>query len=109
LNKGTGPSNEAREQIKRAVMERLSLRAIERIFNVSRQRVNAYVLEWVAQLPALEASLVDAQLDDVLELDELWSFVLHKGQQRWLWVALCRRTRQIVACYIGDRSQARLC
>lgn len=28
----------------------------------------------------------------------------HKGQKRWLWVALCRRTRQVVAYVIGDRS-----
>ena len=42
---------------------------------------------------------------DVLELDELWSFVGKKTQEVWLWVALCRRTRQIVAYTIGDRSQ----
>ena len=42
---------------------------------------------------------------DVLELDELWSFVGKKTQEVWLWIALCRRTRQIVAYTIGDRSQ----
>ena len=36
---------------------------------------------------------------------ELWSFVAKKTQECWLWTALCRRTRQIVACTIGDRSQ----
>jgi insertion element IS1 protein InsB len=41
----------------------------------------------------------------VLELDELWSFVAAKVNECWLWVALCRRTRQIVAYTIGDRSQ----
>ena len=35
----------------------------------------------------------------------------HGGSERltqecWLWLALCRRTRQIVAYTIGDRSQA---
>ena len=42
---------------------------------------------------------------DVLELDELWSFVQKKDQECWLWVSLCRRTRQIVAYTISDRSQ----
>ena len=42
---------------------------------------------------------------DALELDELWSFVQKKSQQCWLWVALCRRTRQIVSYTIADRSQ----
>ena len=101
--------DEHREQIKRAVLERLSLRAIERIFNIARPTINAHVLEWVAALPSLEDTLLAAELEDILELDELWSFVLNKGQQRWLWVALCRRTRQIVAYYIGDRSQASCC
>ena len=41
----------------------------------------------------------------MLELDELWSFVQSKAQEVWLWIALCRRTRQIVAYAIGDRSQ----
>ena len=41
-----------------------------------------------------------------LELDELWSFVLKEAQKRWIWIALCRPTRQVVAYVIGDRSQA---
>ena len=41
----------------------------------------------------------------MLELDELWSFVCKKAAKRWLWIALCRRTRQIVAFVIGDRSE----
>ena len=42
---------------------------------------------------------------DVLELDELWSFVSQKSDKRWVWIALCRRTRQIVAYHIGDRDE----
>ena len=38
------------------------------------------------------------------ELDELWSFVIRKVNQAWLWLALCRRTRQVIAYAIGDRS-----
>ena len=39
-------------------------------------------------------------------MDELWSFVLKKARKRWIWIALCRATRQVVAYVIGDRSQA---
>ena len=56
------------------------------------------------QLPALEETLVEVQ-DPVLELDELWSFVLKKAGKRWIWIALCRQTRQVVAYVIGDRSE----
>jgi IS1 family transposase len=38
-------------------------------------------------------------------LDEWWSFVLKKDQQAWIWIAFCRKTRQIVAYAIGDRSE----
>ncbi len=42
----------------------------------------------------------------MLELDELWSFVARRKNKRWVWLALCRRTRQIVAYAVGDRSEA---
>ncbi len=47
-----------------------------------------------------------AKLEDVLEADEMWSFVQEKWNERWLWTILCRRTRQIAAFVIGDRSEA---
>ena len=49
-------------------------------------------------------TLLPSRSGDVLELDELWSFVGSKANTLWLWVALCRRTRQIVAWTLGDRS-----
>lgn len=56
-------------------------------------------------IPAIKATLLAVEPDDRLELDELWSFVLKKVNTRWLWIALCRRTRQVVAFVIGDRSE----
>ena len=41
----------------------------------------------------------------LLELDEWWSFVLKKTNKAWIWIALCRKTRQVVAYAIGDRSE----
>lgn len=35
----------------------------------------------------------------------MWSFVLKRQNKRWIWLALCRRTRQVVAYAIGDRSE----
>ena len=35
----------------------------------------------------------------------MWSFVLRKANKKWLWLALCRRTRQIVAYAIGCRGE----
>lgn len=58
-----------------------------------------------SQLPPLAKTLISSQAEDILELDELWSFVGQKANKRWIWIALCRRTRQIVSYFIGDRSQ----
>ena len=58
------------------------------------------------QLPEIKDLLLPAESGDVLELDEIWSLVFKKAHTRWLWTALCRRTRQIVAFVIGDRSKA---
>ena len=54
-------------------------------------------------------TLLPAENGDVLELDELWSFVGRKTSQLWLWVALCRRTRQVVGWTLGDRSLQGAC
>jgi IS1 family transposase len=58
------------------------------------------------RLPALSTTLVPAQAGDELELDEMWTWVLRRKNKRWLWLALCRRTRQIVAYAIGCRGAA---
>ena len=41
-----------------------------------------------------------------LELDELWSFVTRKTNKVWIWLAICRKTRQVVAYALGDRDAA---
>ena len=50
-------------------------------------------------------TLLPSEEGDVPELDELWSFVQAKAQTLWLWVALCRSTRQIVGWSLGGRSE----
>lgn len=105
LQAQTGYATRVREQVKRAVIERLSLRGIERIFGLSRRTVSRWLAQWISQVPAIASNLLPAQAEDVLELDELWSFVGRKTEERWLWLALCRRTRQVVAYWLGDRSE----
>lgn len=83
----------------------MSMRGVERVFAVSRNRLAEWLIEESESLPSLSATLAEAQEDDILELDEMWSFVLKKSNKRWIWLALCRRTRQIVASVIGDRSE----
>lgn len=41
-----------------------------------------------------------------VQMDELWSFVDHKGEKQWVWPRLDAQTREIVGVHIGDRSAA---
>ena len=95
-----------KKQVLKAYRERMSLRGIERVFGVCRQTVMQWLQTHLQNLPTLPETLSPAQPTDVLELDEAWSFVGKKSEKRWLWTALCRRTSQIVAFVIGDRSEA---
>ena len=102
LKPQTAHSEQDKETILKACQERMSLRGVQRVFKVSHQTVARWIKDYVCGLPLLIDTLLPAHTDDVLELDELWSFVYKKSQKQWLWIALCRRTRQIVAFYIGD-------
>lgn len=92
-------------QIVRSFRERLSLRGICRVFKISEASVFEKFNVHSRHLPDLKHSIAPARLDDVIELDELWSFCTNKDHKQWVWTAICRRTRQIVAYMIGDRSQ----
>ena len=50
-------------------------------------------------------TLFPAKTNDIVEFDELWSFVQSKAQRVWVWIALCRRTKQVVAFHLGGRTK----
>ncbi|HEY4386498.1 MAG TPA: IS1 family transposase [Ktedonobacteraceae bacterium] len=79
---------------------------VARIFAMARPTIVEWLKAHVQNLPDVKETLLPATPDDVLELDEIWSFVRKKDQTRWVWMAMCRRTRHIVAFAIGDRSKA---
>ena len=105
LNPKARYSQVEKAQVLKAYQERASMRGIRRIFGVVPQTLLRWIKAALEKLPSLVQTLTKARCDDVLELDELWSFVLKKSNKRWIWIALCRRTRQVVAYYIGDRSE----
>ena len=94
-----------KEQILSAYYERSSMRGIQRTFGVSRPTLISWLKKDEAS-PKLEETLLPVELEDVLEADEMWSFVYEKWNKRWRWTVMCRRTRQMIAFVIGDRSEA---
>ena len=39
------------------------------------------------------------------EIDEMQSFVGKKANKQWIWIAMDRGSRQIIAFHVGDRSR----
>ena len=50
--------------------------------------------------------IVDIQKVDDAELDEMWSYVGSKENQRWLWHAIDHGSGEILAYTFGDRKDA---
>ncbi len=88
--------------------ERISLEAICRIMEIKPHQLYRYMDELYEEVPEdLACSIADEAQIDLVEVygeaDELWSFVACKTNKQWLWLALDRNSRQVVALFIGDR------
>ena len=66
-----------------------------------------------ADLEALQVDIVkvderqEASSDDLeVEMDEMWSYVGSKANQRWLWHAIDRATGTVLAYVLGRRQDA---
>jgi len=44
-------------------------------------------------------------LSNLIYARSLWSFVGKKSQKQWIWLALDRKTREIVGVFLGNRSR----
>jgi len=101
-------SEEKQDLIKSLLLERISLRGICRVLKVSLawliDFVESLYLTTAADLNFVEPVGVEIEIF-CIEADEIWSFVGKRANKRWVWLVLERRTRQIVALHIGDRSQ----
>ena len=102
-------SAQSKELIILLLLERISLRGICRVTKVSL----CWLLNFIEKLYNRVPEDLNFQLPDdaeieilCLEADEIWSFVGSKENKRWIWLIIERRTRQIIAVQIGDRSQA---
>ena len=103
-------SEDTRERVRRALLERVSLEGVCRIFDVSLPWLLEFMEEIFKQLPDHLNTTVVADNEEfvvsVLEADEMWSYVENKKNQQWLWLVMHTKSRQIVAFHVGDRSKA---
>ena len=98
------------ELIDKMLIERIALRAICRVVDVSLSWVLQHIKSLYAEQPEnlnyrMPSKIkIDLQLIDS-ELDEIWSFVQKKTNKQWIWIAQCRNTRQVIAFHIGSRGR----
>ncbi len=97
-------TNAFRQQVLAAFHERCSLRGVCRIFGISRQTLMTWLKKSRHSSFSGKAPC-PPEPEDVLEIVELWSFVLRHKQKRRVWLTQCRRTRQVVTYAIGGRGQ----
>ncbi len=100
-----------RERIKKALKERVSLRGICRIFEVSLTWLQSFAHKLWKKTPD-DLGLSTKQIHQIKKLqvfgiqaDELWSFVQKKKRKRWIWVAYDPVHRLVIAHQIGGRGK----
>jgi insertion element IS1 protein InsB len=102
---------EERRLAERLLCEKISLHGICRTIGVSIRWLMDFIAACFAALPEhLHVKPVASSREVLLgclevEADELWSFVQKKANPHWVWIAIDKRARQILAFHIGDRSQ----
>lgn len=101
-------NEEKQSFIRQALLERVSLEGVCRIFNVSMPWLLQFVEEIIHELPEdLNATVSSTEELEVavIELDEQWSYVGNKTNQQWLWLVFHSKTRQILAMHVGKRTR----
>jgi IS1 family transposase/transposase-like protein len=98
-------SDLTRQLIDSLLLERISMRGIARVTGVSWDWLQKYVNSKMSRIPCC-ISVTDKLKGRLnLECDQMWSFVLSKKNKVYVWLEINRGTREIVGCYVGDRTR----
>lgn len=98
-------SSDTKSLIDKLLLERISLRGIVRTTGVSFAWLQNYVNLKYSRIPQQINVSKKSKGKLTIECDEMWSFVLSKDYKFYIWLAIDRDTREIIGCFIGDRSR----
>lgn len=102
-------SEETKALVRRLLLEKLSLRGICRVVQVSQTWLLSFIKQEYDQVPRNLNVRIPLESTGLvlerIEADELWSFVGKKKNPVWIWLALDATTRQVVAVHAGGRSE----
>lgn len=106
--------------IKKLLLEKISLVGIARslrqllpgvqlraslALQVSMTWLQKFVNDFYRRIPCQTEAKLESQIDLIIECDELWSFVKSKENAVYIWLAINRKSRQIVGVHFGNRSR----
>jgi len=103
-------SDEQRALGERLLCEKISRHGMCRAGGVSIRWLMGFIVARFAALPdhlhvrpiAAPREVLIGRLE--VEADEMWSFVAQKAHKQWVWIAMDKQPRQIIAFHVGDRS-----
>ena len=77
------------------LLEKLPLAGIARVADVSESWLQSYVNDVYEDMPKAAVVIPKVKGKLTVQMDELWSFVDHKGNKQWVWL----RTNAHVSSY----------
>jgi IS1 transposase len=98
-----------RTVVERLLCEKISLQGICRAIGVSIRWLMDFMVACFAAVPEhLHVQPVTVSCNVLIgclgvEADELWNFVQKKTNPNWVWIAMDKHTRQVIAFHVGDR------
>ena len=96
---------ETKALVNRLLQEKIPLAGIARATEVSPSWLQSHANAVYEAVPQTAAVIPKPKGSLAVQMDELWSFVEHKGNKQWVWLAMDAETREIIGCHIGDRSR----
>jgi len=96
---------ETKELIDKLLLEKIPLAGLVRATGVSERWLQNYVNEKYKNVPKQIVAQDKPKGRLTIEGDEMWSFVGHKGNKQWIWLAIDIDNKNIVGVYVGQRDK----
>ena len=87
------------------LLERIPLAEIARVLSLSESSLQQDVNQRYEQVPQQVDVIPKERGKLTVQMDELWSFVDNKKNKQWVWRSIDAETREIIGCYVGERSR----
>jgi len=90
------------DYIDKMLVEKISLTGIARVTSVSKKWLQNYVNTKYASIPQ-QVKVLSKHISKLnIECDEAWSFVNHKGNKQWIWLALDKKLGKLSVVILAN-------